>query len=305
MKTDTPAVEWPTLVLLVLTYGTLALATTWAWEASPVLGFVLATVAIAQFSSLQHEVLHGHPFSNRWLSEAVVFPGITIFVPYLRFKDLHLAHHHDPVLTDPYEDPESNYIDPAVWSRMGGLSRAIYQINNTLAGRMAFGPAMSIWALLVGDARAIWRGDRRALLAWVLHVPGVALVLAWLSLVGSMPVLAYVAAAYAGWSILKIRTYLEHRAHHAARARTVVIESRGPLSLLFLNNNFHVVHHMHPGVAWYRLPGLYFGNREHYLRRNDGYVYRSYVDVFRQFLFRAKDPVPHPLWPATKDTPAE
>ena len=62
-----------------------------------------------------------------------------------------------------------------------------------------------------------------------------------------MPVWAYLLAAYLGWSLLKIRTYLEHRAHEAARARTVVIESRGPLALLFLNNNFHVVHHMHPG----------------------------------------------------------
>jgi fatty acid desaturase len=69
---------------------------------------------------------------------------------------------------------------------------------------------------------------------------------------------------------------------------------------LFLNNNFHVVHHMHPGVAWYKLPALYFGNRAHYLRRNDGYQYRSYAEIFRQFLFRAKDPVPHPIWPVEK-----
>jgi fatty acid desaturase len=115
-----------------------------------------------------------------------------------------------------------------------------------------------------------------------------------------MPVWAYLLAAYLGWSLLKIRTYLEHRAHEAARARTVVIESRGPLSLLFLNNNFHVVHHMHPGVAWYKLPALYFGNREHYLRRNESYLYRSYVDIFRQYLFHAKDPVPHPVFPVDK-----
>ena len=76
----------------------------------------------------------------------------------------------------------------------------------------------------------------------------------WLLAVGAMPVWAYLLAAYLGWSLLKIRTFLEHRAHEAARARTVIIEDRGPLALLFLNNNFHVVHHMHPGVPWYRLP---------------------------------------------------
>jgi fatty acid desaturase len=137
-------------------------------------------------------------------------------------------------------------------------------------------------------------------LAWVLHGIGLAMLGLWLATVASMPVWAYVLSAYLGWSLLKIRTYLEHRAHDQARARTVVIESRGPLSLLFLNNNFHVVHHMHPAVAWYKLPALYFGNRDHYLRRNESYHYRSYVEIFRQYLFRAKDPVPHPVWPVDK-----
>lgn len=123
------------------------------------------------------------------------------------------------------------------------------------------------------------------------------LVWRWLNYLGNMPIWAYLLAAYLGWSLLKIRTYLEHRAHEAARARTVIIESRGPLSLLFLNNNFHVVHHMHPAVAWYKLPALYAARKEHYQRRNEAYVYKSYVEIFARYLFRAKDPVPHPIWP--------
>ena len=55
---------------------------------------------------------------------------------------------------------------------------------------------------------------------------------------------------------------------------------------------------MHPQVAWYRLPALYRSNRAHYLRRNEGYVFRSYAEVIARHLFRAKDPVPHPIWPA-------
>jgi len=77
----------------------------------------------------------------------------------------------------------------------------------------------------------------------------------------------------------------------------VIIEDRGLLALLFLNNNFHVVHHMHPKVPWYRLPALYRERRAHYLERNDGYRYASYREVFARHLLRAKDPVPHPLWP--------
>lgn len=300
MKPARPPVEWPTLLLLAATYFLWMLATTVLWEAMPALGLIAATLAIAQFSSLQHEALHGHPFRSQRLSEATVFPGLTVFVPYLRFKDLHIQHHFDPNLTDPYDDPESNFHDPAEWARRSALSKLIYRINNTLAGRMAFGPALSIWALLRDDARAIRAGNRRVAFGWLLHVPGVALVLGWLWAVGSMPVWAYLLAAYLGWSLLKIRTFLEHRAHEAARGRSVVVESRGPLSLLFLNNNFHAVHHSQPSVAWYRLPALYRANREHYLRRNEGYVFRDYAEIFRQFLFRAKDPVPHPIWPVRK-----
>ncbi len=300
MQSSPRAVEWPTLAVFTATYALWAAATTTLWAFSPLLAILAAALAIGQFSSLTHEVLHGHPFRNQLMSEALVFPGLTIFVPYLRFKDLHLQHHFDPALTDPYDDPESNYLDPAVWARLPGWLKLVLRFNNTLFGRMLIGPAISTWALVKGDVVAMRRGDRRVFLAWGLHLPGVALVLAWLLMVGAMPVWAYLLAAYLGWSLLKIRTYLEHRAHEAARARTVVIESRGPLSLLFLNNNFHVVHHMHPGVAWYKLPALYFGNREHYLRRNDNYLYRSYVEIFRQYLFRAKDPVPHPVWPVDK-----
>lgn len=300
LHSDSRAVEWPTLLVFVATYAVWAIATTLIWDLSPALAILTAAVAIAQYSSLSHEVLHGHPFRSRRLSEALVFPGLTVFVPYLRFKDLHLQHHFDPSLTDPYDDPESNYVDPAVWARLSAPARALLRFNNTLAGRMLLGPAISTWALVRGDVRAIRAGDRRVALAWALHLPGVALVALWLFTLGTMPVWAYLLAAYIGWSLLKIRTYLEHRAHDTARARTVVIESQGPLAFLFLNNNFHAVHHMHPGVAWYRLPGLYAARKDHYLRRNDAYVYRSYVEIFRQYLFAPKDPVPHPVWPVRK-----
>jgi len=300
LQTQERAIEWPTLIIFAATYAVWAIGTAILWPVSPILAVLVTAVAIAQYSSLTHEVLHGHPFRNQTLSETLVFPGITVYVPYLRFKDLHLKHHFDPALTDPYDDPESNYLDPEVWVKHSAPARAVLRFNNTLFGRMVIGPAISLWALLAMDLRLAAKGDRRVILAWALHLPGVLLVFWWLMTIGSLPIWAYLVAAYLGWSLLKIRTYLEHRAHEAARARTVIIESRGPLSYLFLNNNFHVVHHMHPGVAWYRLPALYFANRDHYLRRNDGYVYRSYADIFREYLFRAKDPVPHPIFPVDK-----
>lgn len=296
MQTEQPVVEWPTLLVMIATYFTLGLSTTWLADLSLVLAIFVTGLAIAQFSSLQHEVLHGHPFRSRWLSEAVVFPAITMFVPYLRFRDTHLAHHHDPILTDPYDDPESNFMDPETWRLLPNLGRALLTANNTLFGRILLGPAVSMWTFGSGDLRKIRTGDKHILAAWVLHFVGIAVVVGWLLATDGMPVWAYLIAAYFGFGLLKIRTFLEHRAHDLARARSVVIEDRGLFAFLFLNNNYHSVHHSNPGLAWYQLPELFAENRDHFLARNEGYFYKSYMQIFRQHFFHAKDPIPHPLW---------
>jgi fatty acid desaturase len=288
--------EWPTVALLALTYALWALATTWAAALWLPLGVLLAALAIAQHSSLSHEALHGHPFAAPRANVAAVWPALGLFVPYLRFRDTHLAHHRDALLTDPYDDPESNYLDPLVWDRLPRAIRHLLRFNNTLLGRLTVGPVVGMTVFLRSDWRAIRAGDAAIRRAWLVHLAAVAPVLIWVW-VSAMPVWAYLVSAYGAMSLLKIRTFLEHRAHERASGRTVVIEDRGPLALLFLNNNYHVVHHMHPQVAWYRLPRLYAKNRAHYLARNDGYVYRSYGQIFRRYLLRAKDDVPHPLWP--------
>ncbi len=135
-------------------------------------------------------------------------------------------------------------------------------------------------------------------------LPGVALVALWLWASGGMGFWPYLASVWIGFGLLKIRTFLEHRAHEKVRGRTVIIEDRGPLSLLFLNNNFHAVHHAKPGVPWYRLPEIYAAQKDEWQRRNDNYVFRSYREVFGRYLIRAKDPVAHPLWPHAMDRPA-
>ena len=288
-------VEWPTLLLIFVCYTLWAKALFLLPELSLVLAVPVAAITIALHASLQHEVTHGHPFNERRLGEALVFASLNLVIPYLRFRDTHLAHHMDATLTDPYEDPESNYLDPAVWAEFSRVKQKILMWNNTLFGRMVLGPVIGQITFMAGDLRLIRAGDRAVAAGWLWHLPAVAVVVGIVT-VSQMPLWAYVIAAYAGLSILRVRSYLEHQAHVRARSRTVIIEDRGPLAFLFLNNNLHVVHHMHPQLPWYRLPRIYFNNRDKYLRRNDGYRYASYAEVFRRYLFHAKDPVPHPLY---------
>ncbi|MEW9919419.1 fatty acid desaturase [Marimonas sp. MJW-29] len=286
--------DWPTVAVMVLCAGGFALALTlpagWGLFSWPLL-----VLALTLHSSLSHEMLHGHPFNSHRASTVIGLFQPGLFVPYLRFRALHLAHHRDADLTDPYDDPESNYLDPAVWDRMGPVARAVLGVNNTLLGRMALGPLIGMGTFLWGDLRRMARGEREVALHWVAHLPGVVVTL-WLVGLSAMPLWAYLAACYAALSVLRIRTFLEHQAHEKARGRSVIIEDRGLLAFLFLNNNYHAVHHMHPSVAWYRLPAIYRARKARFLWMNRGYVFRSYGEVFGRYLLRRKDPVAHPLW---------
>jgi fatty acid desaturase len=190
------------------------------WLAVPV-----AAWAIAQHSSLQHEMIHGHPFRDARWNEALVFPALTLVIPYRRFRDSHLAHHQDAILTDPYDDPESNYLAERDWSSLSRWLRAVLRVNNTLAGRLLIGPVVGQVFWMTSEWRLARAGDRRVIAGWLWHLPATALVLAVVA-VSPMPLWAYLIAAYAAVSLLKIRTFLEHQAHEKARGRTVIIEDR-------------------------------------------------------------------------------
>ena len=290
--------EWPTLLALAGCYVGWAFSTTVLANASPAAAVIICAFLIAFHSSLQHEVIHGHPLPSRRFSEALVFPAVGLFIPYHRFRDLHLQHHYDPKLTDPYEDPETNYLDPKVWARLPAAAKLLLRFNNTLLGRMLVGPLIAQVVFMKADWQLFRSGDREIGLHWLYHLAAAAPVAVWVWLVSPLSAAAYISAAYCGLSLLKIRTYLEHRAHGSPGGRTAVILDRGLFSLLFLNNNYHFVHHTHPAVPWYRLPQLFEKDRERYLSKNDGYLYSSYGQIFARHFFRAKDPVPHPLWPA-------
>lgn len=282
-------IAWPTVLLIIGCYGTWVLA---LWALPLWAGVIIAAPVIALHASLQHEVIHGHPFPQQWVNDLLIWPPLALFIPFIRYKATHLAHHHDEIITDPFDDPESNYLDAHIWSQLPKFVQSTLRINNTVAGRLTIGPFIGVIAF----AQFEWRKrDADILRGWLIHVPSVVAVIV-LVILSPMPVWAYLIAAYLAMSILKLRTFLEHQAHARASGRSVIVEKGGVLGFVFLNNNLHVVHHMHPQVAWYALPALYRKRKDHYLRRNGGYYFASYREVIIKYLWKAKDPVVHPLW---------
>ena len=51
--------------------------------------------------------------ARRWSTKLLVGLPIGLVYPFRRFKALHLRHHADERLTDPFDDPESYY--QALW----------------------------------------------------------------------------------------------------------------------------------------------------------------------------------------------
>jgi fatty acid desaturase len=287
--------ELPTLLVALAIYGGFG-ALTWFHAALP--WWVLLPIGaylVAWHGSLQHEVVHGHPTPSALANELLVLPSLWLWIPFRLYRDSHLAHHNDAHLTDPLQDPESYYLDAAAWAKAGPLARALLRFHNTLAGRLLIGPVRCLWLFYRSEIRRALGGDRRHLKAWAIHAVGVALVLAWVVAVCGLPLWQYLLLfVYPGILLSLLRSFLEHQARSEVAERAVIIEAGALMSLLFLNNNLHLVHHDKPGLAWYRIPGFYRRRRALFLASNGGYFFNGYGEVFRRHLFRAKEQPLHP-----------
>lgn len=287
--------EWPTLAVAAAIYGGFGLLSWFHHDLPGWLLLPLAAYIVAWHGSLQHEVIHGHPTPWPIVNRVLVLPVLWLWMPFERYRDLHQRHHRDERLTDPLCDPESYYLSRAAWQQLPAWRRALRWIYNTLAGRLLLGPLFAVGHLLHEEGRLLWIGHFGLLPVWGLHLLSVALVLGWVIGVCGIPLAEYLLwFVYPGISLSLLRSYLEHRAVPDWRQRTVAIEA-GPLfSLLFLNNNLHVLHHAEPGLPWYRLPARWRERRAELLAANGGYHYRGYGEIVAHYLLWPKEAPYHP-----------
>jgi fatty acid desaturase len=294
-KAPVPPVELPTLLLIFATYAGW-LAITYAYQDWP-LAIVapLAALLITFHSSLQHEIVHGHPTRWRGLNRYFGIVPLTIWLPYERYKQTHHAHHRDERLTDPMDDPESFYWEPEQWARLTPIRRAFIRAEHTLAGRILIGSFWRIGLFLASELRAVVRGEPGVRAAWLEHLLWCVPIVLWVTIVCGIPLWIYfVAMVVPANAIQLIRSFAEHLARPAVPERIAIVERSWLLGPLFLYNNLHLMHHESPGVPWYRCSALYRRERDRLLALNGGLVYKSYFDVARRYLFRVHDVMTHP-----------
>lgn len=287
-------VEWKTVSLIVLVYLAWAASGMWLWPHFPALAVIAMALAATLHASLVHECIHGHPTRKRWLNEVLVAANLSLVWPYRRFRTLHLRHHHDTHLTDPFEDPESFY--KARWQlhEMPTWFQIVLRINNTMVGRVVLGPLLGTWGLVTGDLRQIFSGNRIILKDWLVHLLATTPVVLLVTMVFEIPFWAYlIGVAWPALGLVSVRTFAEHRWFESVEGRSIIVEHT-PLSFLFLNNNLHIVHHSYPAAPWYELPRLFKASRQEWITRNQGYVYRNYGQLWRAYAFRPKESVAHP-----------
>ena len=297
---DRQAVEWPTVLLAATIYGGW-LALTACHEALPAwIAWPALTWLVAWHSSLQHEIIHGHPTRWRRLNRALGSVPLSFWVPFESYRISHLRHHRDERLTDPLDDPESFYWSPEQWAALSTFERKVVEAQMTLAGRLLIGPAWSVWRFWRSEWALVAAGDSMRARIWRAHALLAAGTLAWLVLVcGINPLAYFLGVVYPATALLLIRSFAEHRAEEGVSERTAIVENAWLLGPLFLFNNLHAAHHAAPMLPWYRIPGWYRANRAALLAANGDLVYDGYLDVARRYFFRVYDHPAHPLLKAS------
>jgi fatty acid desaturase len=271
---------------------------TWYWTALPWwLAAPLAALLLAWHGSLQHEAVHGQLAPWRWLNDLPARLPLNLWLPFPLYRASHRAHHDFEILTEPWRDPESFYVDRATWRRLGAPLRLLLRLHNTLLGRLILGPFLVVGQFLWAEGRALLRGEPASCRAWLWHLPAVALVLLWVQGVCGIPLWQYlVLAVLPAVSLTLVRSFAEHKAAGTPLERTALVESGSLLSLLFLNNNLHYAHHERPDLSWHELPAYYRAHRDRLLHENGGLLYRGYREILRRFLLRPVDSPAHPFF---------
>jgi fatty acid desaturase len=290
-----PAIEWPTVALVAATYAAWALLT-YAYAAGPrvAIGAAIA-VLLTLHSSLQHEILHGHPTRSKALNRLLGIVPLSLWISYDRYRESHLIHHINDRLTDPIDDPESFYFRPEDWARSSGPLKALIWVQQTLAGRILVGPFYRIAVYLCAEGRLVIADAPGVRRAWAVHLALCVPVVYWVVAVCHIPIWVYVLGmVMPGYSLLLVRSFAEHRAYAEVPKRTALVERSWILGPLFLFNNLHALHHREPLIPWYAYPARYREARSRLLEENGHLLYVTYFDVARRFLLLPHDQPVHP-----------
>lgn len=292
------AIEWQTCVLVGAVYASWIAGVAATAFIGPI-ATVLLALAACWYTSLQHELLHGHPTRSMAVNRSLGLAPLAVWYPYDIYRASHLAHHRDESLTHPGIDPESNYIGATEFAALPRWLRPLWVAQRTALGRLLIGPIFVIVPTWADIIRKPLRGDFSETGAWLQHLTLLAALLWALDRwAGVSPLHYLLGVGYPALGIAMLRSFYEHRPAEIPAHRIVINEAGWGWRLLFLNNNYHSIHHESTSMPWYRIRAAYLADRRGYLRRNGGFVIRGYGKLFATHAIRPIDSCIHPRRPA-------
>ena len=301
LASPTARSEWPTWLLIPVIYGSWVATLYWSQRLGLLATTLLLILSTTWYMSLQHELVHGHPTRNLRLNKLLGYAPLAVWFPYTLYMESHLRHHNDAVLTLPGVDPETHYVSDETWQRSGWLMRALFVHRKRFWGRFVFGPAMAIVAMAREAIDQVRGGNYHYVLMWAMHLTLLSAMLATIAVVAGIPAWYYLlAVAYPALSLAMVRSYYEHRAAADCKHRIAINEASWPMRVLYLNNNYHLVHHDLPSLPWYLLARGYWADREAYLARCGGFRIGGYGELAWRF---GMTPIDAPVHPMSQDRP--
>lgn len=239
--------------------------------------YVIGGFALSTLMNLAHESTHNlfthNPKIDRWIGFLCSVP--ILFSP-TGYRLRHPLHHK---FARSEEDPD----DLERLTENTTLLSVLYVLT-FIVGAYLF--------LLDTPIQAFKRGSRSQRIAIVLETVVMVSVLgaAWIVLPASGMVQGWLIPILIAFQIAHIRALAEHRltsrGNEFIDTRTVL--TNPVLSLLMCNINYHLEHHLYPGVPWYNLPKLHKLLQEEYQKAGSS-VYTTYSeflqDVFKVLRF--------------------
>lgn len=294
--------EWPTWLLAASLYLGWGLVVVFWSTLGDGWGSAALLLLTCWYMSLQHELVHGHPTASPKINRLLGLAPLAVWYPFDLYLHSHLIHHQDEHLTRPGIDPESNYLTADQFAALPAWQKVCWRWQRSVLGRLVVGPALAIVPTWADIVRKPLRGDWSQTASWAEHLLLLAGMLWALQHWAGISPLHYVLITYPALGLAMLRSLYEHRPANRPAHRIAINEAGLFWRLLYLNNNFHVVHHETPTMPWYRLRSTYLADRAGYLQRNGGFLVPGYGHLVRRFALRPIDsPVlPEDLIPAAR-----
>ena len=289
--------RWNLLILMYLGIWVVSAVLMGVWPAwyIQVAGSLLIGLAIHGMFNFMHEGIHGNLFRNKRADRAIAYlMGLPSLSSSTTYRIIHLQHHR-------YNRTEKDPNELMNVSNDKRLLSIVFYL--ALLGGLQL---MIMVSPLMGWKLADKQTKRQIILEYLFIVVFYGGLFAWATQGGTLnliwrfwgiPVLI---AAMMG----NVRSWAEHLltipGHPLTQSRTVT--SNKFFSFLLTNSNYHLEHHLVPGMPWYNLPKLHTLMEEEYIKAG-AFNYKTYW----QFMWDAvrigvhglaPELVPHPLQPA-------